>query len=89
MDTGPYMINLSLAYGCPVISFNIGVAVELVTNAVTGFKASEISADELAHAIGQFIDFETKGIHLNENCLKLAKEDLSWTGSSLAIFDLE
>ncbi|MEO1051057.1 MAG: glycosyltransferase [Bacteroidota bacterium] len=88
MDTGPYMVNLSMAYGCPVLSFDIGIAKALVINGQTGFKSKEISAEGLADAMHSFIEHKLKGVNFHENCIRLAKEKLYWTDSSLELFGL-
>ncbi len=89
METGPYMVNLSIAYGCPIISFDVGVAKELVINGQTGFKSAEISSHSYAITIKKFLDLNEKdsGV-LSARCKKLAQEKLQWKESSLAIYGL-
>jgi glycosyltransferase involved in cell wall biosynthesis len=50
-DAGPSMVNQSLMCGTPVVSFNIGVALDLVEDYKTGVKATLKNTDEFAKAI--------------------------------------
>lgn len=50
-DSGPLMINQSIASGTPVVSFNIGVAKDLVLQGVTGYKAQLGDIEGLLHCI--------------------------------------
>jgi glycosyltransferase involved in cell wall biosynthesis len=47
-DSGPMMINESVMCGTPVVSFNIGVAEDLVVEGISGYKATLYNTDELA-----------------------------------------
>ena len=47
-DSGPYMVNYSIACGTPVISFPIGVALDLVKNGETGYLADYLSYYDMA-----------------------------------------
>ena len=59
-DAGPSMVNQALMAGCPVVSFNIGVAKEIVVNGETGYCAKYNNSDDFANGINQ--------IYLSENC---------------------
>lgn len=43
-DAGPSMVNQSIMCGTPVISFNNGTAMDVISNGISGFKTNEISA---------------------------------------------
>lgn len=50
-DSGPLMINQSIASGTPVVSFDIGVAEDLIFQGVTGYKAQLGDIEGLLHCI--------------------------------------
>lgn len=90
MDTGPYMVNMAMGHGCPLISFEVGVAKALVINGQTGFMADNISSEALAQSIGNFLDLTNEELNLMKtNCRQLASEKLSWNKNSLEIFGLD
>lgn len=55
-DSGPLMINQSVAVGTPVAAFNIGVAQDLIEDNVTGVKAPLFAYECLADKIISFLD---------------------------------
>lgn len=68
-DTGPMMVNFSIALGVPVVSFNIGVAQDLVIHKKTGYIANYMDSDDVAAGIlylSQLSELEKKGI--KDNC---------------------
>lgn len=67
-DSGPTMINQSLMCGTPVVSFAMGVALDLVIDYKTGYKAELGNSADLAKGISEILELELK----NE-CLQLAK----------------
>jgi glycosyltransferase involved in cell wall biosynthesis len=50
-DSGPMMINQSLMCGTPVVSFEVGVALNLVHNGITGYKAKKFDCVEFADGL--------------------------------------
>lgn len=77
-DAGPMMINESIISGLPVISFDIGVASDLIINGETGYIAKDISAIALAESLRSFINLEKENrIQMNDNCRQLALETTS------------
>jgi glycosyltransferase involved in cell wall biosynthesis len=54
-DSGPMMINESIMSGTPVVSFEIGVAPDLVLDGETGFKAKVADSADFAKQIQQFL----------------------------------
>lgn len=47
-DAGPSMVNQSIMCGTPVVSFNLGTAVDVIENGISGFKTDDISAKGFA-----------------------------------------
>lgn len=89
-DTGPYMVNLAIGYGCPVVSFYIGVAQALVRNGETGFCASTQSAEGLATAIHRLLELEPgQRNRMRNSCKELARKYLRWDDTVLEKFGLE
>ena len=82
-DSGPMMINYSVACGTPVISFPVGVAVDLVKHMETGYMAEFMNVEDLAKGISLFylMDKATYG-NYRERCLSLMnqikKENKPW-----------
>jgi glycosyltransferase involved in cell wall biosynthesis len=54
-DAGPMMINESLMAGTPVISFNVGVALDLIVDGETGYISNEVNGASLANTIERFL----------------------------------
>lgn len=74
-DSGPTMINQSIMCGIPVVSFEMGVALDLVINGETGFRVKLKDSYAMAGAIYSILkmdDIET-GI-IKQNCCKMALE---------------
>lgn len=55
-DSGPMMINESIMSGTPVVSFDIGVAPDLVINGVTGYIAETKTGEDLANALRRMLE---------------------------------
>jgi len=55
-DVGPMMINEAVMSGLPVISFDIGVAKDLIINKINGYKINKISYINLANSIKKFLN---------------------------------
>lgn len=74
-DSGPYMVNYSIACGTPVISFPIGVALDLVIPHQTGYLAKYLDSDDMAKGI---IEFYTMSEHkykmISDNCIRLINQ---------------
>lgn len=89
-DTGPYMVNLSVAYRCPVVAFDIGVARALVRNGETGFLAEEISAAGLAEAIRKMVELPAASRErMRETCHTTGQQTLTWGDDVLIKFGLD
>jgi len=77
-DGGPFMINQSITCGTPLVSFEVGVAPDLVIPNETGFIAELKNVNELAAKIIQASLLSKKRIQeLSNNSRKLALEKLS------------
>lgn len=57
-DAGPFMINQSIMCGTPVVSFEIGVALDLIIPNETGFLAAKGSIKDLAIAILKALELD-------------------------------
>lgn len=74
-DSGPTMINQSIMCGTPVVSFEMGVALDLVINGETGFRVKLRDSQALAQAIYWVLKMnEHESFLMKENCRKLALE---------------
>jgi glycosyltransferase involved in cell wall biosynthesis len=67
-DSGPSMINQSLMCGTPIVSFYMGVALDLIIDYKTGYKAEIGNCDDFAKGIKEILE-----LNLKNNCLKHAK----------------
>jgi glycosyltransferase involved in cell wall biosynthesis len=72
-DAGPLMINEAIMCGTPVVSFNIGVAPDLVIKNKTGYAAEAKDSEDLANGMYQFLQMDSKRIHLmSEDCRNIS-----------------
>lgn len=77
-DSGPYMINQSLMCGTPVVSFNIGVAMDLVITGETGYNCGEPSVAGLEKGITAIISMSREDTdRMSEQCRAIAIEKCS------------
>jgi glycosyltransferase involved in cell wall biosynthesis len=79
-DSGPTMINQSILCGTPVVSFDIGVANDLVKDFKSGFIAKSKDSEALASAILCFINLTSSQIkYMSDECMlmreKIIKDD--------------
>jgi len=77
-DSGPYMINQSLTCGTPIISFNIGIAIDLVKTDKTGYNCGKPSVNSLIKGLKYACtinDSQLKG--LKTNCRQVADKELN------------
>lgn len=61
-DVGPMMINEAVISGLPVISFDIGVAKDLIVNKINGYIINKISYIGLANSIKRFLNLKDQDI---------------------------
>ena len=82
-DSGPYMVNYSVACGTPVLSFPIGIAIDLVRHKETGYLASYGSSEGLSDGMEYFYNVAKDDEDwVKENCLglmdRLKKNNTPW-----------
>jgi glycosyltransferase involved in cell wall biosynthesis len=72
-DSGPMMINQSLMCGTPVVSFEMGVAFDLVITGETGYRAKLKDVDDMAQGIMNILTLDKIDYKkMSDNCRKLA-----------------
>ena len=72
-DSGPMMINQSIMCGTPVVSFEMGVAFDLVITGETGYRAKYKNIDDLAQGILNILTLnEIDYKAMSDNCRNLA-----------------
>ena len=72
-DSGPTMINQSLMCGTPVVSFEMGVASDLVRTGETGYLARIKDSKDLAQGVFNTLMLNRENFdRLSENCRNLA-----------------
>jgi glycosyltransferase involved in cell wall biosynthesis len=77
-DSGPMMVNQALMCGTPVVSFEVGVAIDLVKNGITGFIAKKFDCYEYAEGILYLLRLKQKEAQIiTKNCRQLALEKFS------------
>lgn len=71
-DTGPLMINESIMCGIPVVSFDMGVAPDLVHNRKTGYRAKLKDSIDLANGINSILSLNAlEYTKMSKNCREL------------------
>jgi len=74
-DAGPMMVNQAIMCGTPVVSFEVGVSLDLVRTGETGYLAKSLSSNELANGIKYVLSLPEEKINiLSINCANLGKE---------------
>ena len=72
-DSGPLMINQSVMCGTPVVSFDVGVALDLVQDGRTGYRVPTGDAKDLSRSIARVLDLPSAGhAAMREGCRALA-----------------
>lgn len=73
-DAGPSMVNQAIMCGTPVVSFNLGTAVDVIENGISGFKTDNISKEGFAEILGIAIDaiLNNKYPHIRETARETA-----------------
>lgn len=70
-DAGPMMINESIMCGTPVVSFDMGIAKDLVITGKTGFKAKLNDERDLAKGIISMLKLDNNQLEVYQtNCRK-------------------
>ena len=72
-DAGPMMLVQSIACGTPVVSFNVGYALDLVKNTGTGYCASNFDSIDFSNGISNIYNLSIdKYSELREKCRKVS-----------------
>ena len=88
-DSGPLMINQSIMCGTPVVSFDTGVAKDLIINGQTGYRARNYNIDEMAKGIYKILEMSDKEYNqLSSNCRELALKTFSTDVIKMKFFNL-
>lgn len=71
-DAGPMMINQSIMTGTPVVSFEMGVALDLVITGHTGYRAKLKDSKDFAQGINTILELDAKAYaQMSANCREL------------------
>ena len=72
-DSGPMMINQSIMCGVPVVSFELGVSLDLVLTGKTGYRAKLRDSKDMAEGIFSLLRLPADDyLGISENCRELA-----------------
>jgi glycosyltransferase involved in cell wall biosynthesis len=72
-DSGPMMINQSIMCGTPVVSFEMGVAMDLVFTGKTGYRAKLRDVRDMAQGIIDILTLDEEQYKImSDNCRELA-----------------
>lgn len=72
-DSGPMMINQSIMCGTPVVSFEMGVALDLVETGKTGYRAKIKDSTDMAQGIYDILTLDSGNYkRLSNNCREWA-----------------
>jgi glycosyltransferase involved in cell wall biosynthesis len=88
-DSGPMMINEAIMTGTPVVSFDMGVAPDLVFNGETGYRATLKDSNDFARGLESIINLnEKQWLQLSSNCRVLGLRECSIEKQNLKIIEL-
>ena len=88
-DSGPMMVNQAIMCGTPVVSFEIGVSLDIVHTGKTGYRAKFNDAKDLANGINYILDMPQKEYDsMCMSCRKLALNRYSKPLQSKFVKDL-
>lgn len=77
-DSGPSMINQSIACGTPVVSFKIGVSKDLIIDDYSGYRVDLYDTASFADKIKKIYELEKETYEvLSCNCIEIANEKIS------------
>lgn len=89
-DSGPQMVNYSIATGTPVVSFSMGIAQDLVLHKETGYIAKFKDAEDVAEGIRYLYTLdECQRDKMSKRCISLIKEKSSVGGWQQLLLDIE
>lgn len=76
-DSGPMMINQAICCGTPVLSFNVGVASDLIQDGKTGFLANSRDSYSLSQSLRVLRDMSTEEREMmSSQCIRFAEKSL-------------
>lgn len=79
-DSGPMMINQAIMSGTPVVSFEMGIALDLVINGLTGFRVENKNSKEFAKALQKLLEMSSEESKImRKNIEKLISEKSSFS----------
>jgi glycosyltransferase involved in cell wall biosynthesis len=88
-DAGPTMINQSMMCGTPVVSFKMGVALDLIDEGVTGYLADMLDFKSLANGIKSYFMLNEKEKKImSKNCRNIALSSSSLSSFSSSFLKL-
>ena len=88
-DSGPTMINQSMMCGTPVVSFKMGVALDLINEGVTGYLAEMLDVIAFANKIQSYFMLKHKDKNIiSNNCRKIALSSSSLSSFSNSFLKL-
>jgi glycosyltransferase involved in cell wall biosynthesis len=71
-DSGPMMVNQSIMSGIPVVSFHMGVALDLVRTGETGYRAKLKDSIDLANGVKYILELKDDDYNkMSINCREL------------------
>jgi len=74
-DSGPMMINESFMCGTPVVSFEMGVATDLVHTGKTGYRAKLKDSEDLANGIKYVLELSSdEASNMSKQCSDLGSQ---------------
>ncbi len=80
-DSGPMMVNYSFASGTPVVSFPVGIAMDLIVHKKTGYIADYKNSTNLANGIIYLHSLSQEDrIQMSKECIKKIKHESQYGG---------
>ena len=80
-DSGPMMVNYSFAIGTPVVSFPVGIAMDLIVHKKTGYIADYKNSTNLANGIIYLHSLSQEDrIQMSKECIKKIKHESQYGG---------
>jgi glycosyltransferase involved in cell wall biosynthesis len=77
-DSGPMMVNEALLCGIPVVSFDIGIALDVVIDDVTGFRVPIRESEKLAYGIMKVLNLsDDKYEQMAADCRRVSENFFS------------
>lgn len=81
-DAGPSMVNQAMACGTPVISFNIGTAVDVLIDGESGYKADILDEESFAICLRKFYSLS----EIKRNEMRIRTRNIAIEYNSKATF---